>query len=364
MPKWQGTYEIQAGNSFGDAYGTFVNSIQIPAPTQAQQDEIDRAREKWQIQLEKVRTYEQGIGKRWKDYNDAQQGIPEENRLTYLEYYNRFEKPIITSMRSALSGYQQRFVQKVNQYTVGYGIVADMIGRFSSGTATLQVPAEGTGEETLQSVYLYTVSDSLADFKRVAALEPSDAISWQFDKSSFTYHASETHWGGGASYGFFVRVNASSSHSHIDWHSSDFSLKFTAKAMQRFVVVPGDWYTGQLIKQFKSGPFVPGSPADIHYQSNTLWGPQGFLALRASSFVVVYEPSIEIKMAQADYQRNESSWSGGGGLSIGCFSFGASAGGSSTDIQFDSASSTIKATDTTGVPKIIAVVNEVFPDLT
>jgi hypothetical protein len=109
--------------------------------------------------------------------------------------------------------------------------------------------------------------------------------------------------------------------------------------------------------------FVPGSPADLAYRAGNLWGKTGILALRGASFVLVYDPAIEIFISKQDYERNYSYWSAGGGLSIGPFSFGASAGGSSEDIKFDSASSSIKAADTTGVPKIIAVVDDVLPDM-
>jgi hypothetical protein len=139
---------------------------------------------------------------------------------------------------------------------------------------------------------------------------------------------------------------------------------FKAKAIEQFVVTPSDWYSGQLIKLFKNGPFVEGSVADIAYKAHNLWGQTGILALRASALVLVYEPSIEIKISQQDYQRDASQWSASGGLNIGCFSFGASAGGSREDVKYDAASSTIRATDTTGVPKILAVINDVLPDLT
>lgn len=143
-----------------------------------------------------------------------------------------------------------------------------------------------------------------------------------------------------------------------------FRLAFKAKAIEKFVIIPSDWYSGQLIKLFKNGPFVEGSVADVAYRANNLWGKSGILALRAATLILVHEPSIEIAISKQDYERNASQWSASGGLSIGCFSFGANAGGSKEDIKYDAASSTIRATDTTGVPKIMAVVNDVLPELT
>jgi hypothetical protein len=363
MPKWLSTYEPSGGNSFGDGYGMFIQSIAIPAPTSKQQHEIDKARTDWQAALMRIRTYEKGVGDRWKDFDDKQKNIPPERRKTYDQYYGKYELQAISSMRRALVGYQQRLTKFINDSTKGYGLVADMIGRFSSETATFQTPGEGTGDDRPENVYRYTVDQSLVDFKKRAATQKPDSVKWEFGSSSFRLSSSSSYWGGSASYGFFARGSAGGSSSHLDWHSKDFRLVFRAKAIEKFIVTPGDWYTGQLIKLFKDGQFVSGSVADIAYKAHNLWAPRGIMALRASSFIVAYEPSIEIAMSKQDYDKNASSWSASGGLSIGCFSFGANAGGSKEDITYEAASNLIRATDTTGVPKIIAVNNDVLPDL-
>jgi hypothetical protein len=155
IPKWQAMYEPNVGTSFGDGYGLFVGSISIPAPTPSQQKEIDDARAAWQSALAKVRTREAGVGDRWTDFNRKQQSIPINRRLSYDQYYTKYEVPVLGSLRAALQGRQQVFVKKINDYTKGFGLVADMIARFSSENALFQTPSEGTGDDRLQNVYRY-----------------------------------------------------------------------------------------------------------------------------------------------------------------------------------------------------------------
>jgi hypothetical protein len=139
-------------------------------------------------------------------------------------------------------------------------------------------------------------------------------------------------------------------------------MRIKAKGLQRFDLAPGDWYSGNLIKLFGDGPFVPDGPIDIRHRSGTLWGPDGVFPLRTAGLVVAYEPSIEISMSQAEYAKNVSYWNAGGSFGFGPFSFGGSAGGSSVSISFDQASNRVSITDTTGIPKVLAVVADVLPN--
>lgn len=361
MPKWQPTY-VPAARSLGDNFGAFIASLSIPAPTMAQQKEIDDARIVWQVQLDKVRSREAKVGANWLEYDKRQTGIPPSRRKTYDQYYEQYELPVISQMRRSLLGYQQIFTKKINDYTRGYGQVADMIARYSSASAMFQTPGEGTGDDLPQSVYRYAVDQSLADFKHRAARQPSDAVNWEFTSASYRLDSSSSYWGGSGSYGFFCRGSAGGSSSHIDWHSSDFKLVMKAKAIEKFTLMPDGWFSGDLIKLFKDGPFVKGSVADVAYKAGNLWHRNGMLSLRTASLVLIYEPSIELTISKQDYERNTSEWHASGGFSVGCFSFGANAGGSHEDVKYDAASSTIRATDTTGMPKILAVSTDVFPE--
>lgn len=108
---------------------------------------------------------------------------------------------------------------------------------------------------------------------------------------------------------------------------------------------------------------MENGPIETLYRANVLWGPNGRFTLRTAGLVVVYQPSISVTMSKSDYEKNSSYWSGSTGIGIGPFSFGASAGGPNEDITTDSATNTVNAVDKTGIPKIIAVVTDVLPDL-
>jgi hypothetical protein len=363
MPKWGATYEPALGNSFGDMYGIFLSNLVIPQGSQDDQKKAEKARKEWQKSLNKIQSRKATIGDRWKSFDDRQQSLPPASRMKYQEWYQEFEAPIIGSMQDDLNLKSQSYIFYVNKAGAGYAVVAQKISSFSQEAATFLTAAEGSGTSRMERVYRYNAGDSLDAWVNSVKNQPPNAVDWDFNNSSFRLTADQTSWGGSASWGLFFHGGASGGSSHLDWHSSSFKLKFTCKGMQRFDIVPGDWYSAGLIKLFKAGKFVENGPIDSAYQAGTLWGSGGVFSLRAAAVIAVYEPSISVTMAQADYERNYSYWNGSAGIGIGPFSFGASAGGSHEDIHFDSASSTVTAKDTTGVPKIVAVVTDVLPDL-
>lgn len=77
--------------------------------------------------------------------------------------------------------------------------------------------------------------------------------------------------------------------------------------------------------------------------------------------IVAFQPQATVTMTHDDYQKVSSSWSGGVGLRIGPFGFGADGGGSKTDITWHDSNNTVGAVDNTDVPKILAVVSDVMP---
>jgi hypothetical protein len=364
MPKWGATYEPALGNSFGDMYGIFLSNLVIPLPNPADQKKADVARKDWQKALAKIQSHKATIGDRWKQFDDRQQSLPPEDRMKFQEWYQEFEVPIIGSLQDDLNLRVQTYVSYVNKAGAGYGVVSQKINAFSQEAATFFTAAEGSGTSRLERVYRYTIGDNLDSWIQGAKTQPPDAIKWSFKSGSFRQTLNQTSWGGSGSYGLFFHGGASGGSSHLDWHSNSFSLIFTAKAVQRFDVIPGDWYAAELIKLFKGGRFVENGPIDVAYKSGTLWGDRGVFSLRLAGLIVVYEPAITVAMAKADYERNYSYWSGSAGIGIGPFSFGASAGGSREDITFNQTDNSVSAVDRTGVPKIAAIVTDVLPDLT
>lgn len=365
MPKWRSTYEPVNGDSFGNEYGIFLGNLFIPAADPKKQRLADKARIIWQVASTKLQNWVETSGNRWTVFERHQKNIPARNRLSYDEWYKMFEVPMIASLQDAVSERAQTYTSYLNQASGGYGLISQTIRAFSQQSATFLTPAEGTGKATLERVYQYTVGDDLDGWVKASSGAAPNAVSWDFKNDWQASHSTASSWGASGSYGYFFHANAGGSNSHLDTHSAAFHMQFNAKAIQRFDIIPGDWYSAEIIKMFKNGKFTPGGPIDLASKANTLWrGEKGIFSLRTAALICVYQPSISITMSKADYERNASSWQGGGGIGIGPFSFGGSAGGSNQDIKTDSTKNSISATDNSGVPKIIATVTDVLPDFT
>ncbi|WP_024513034.1 hypothetical protein [Bradyrhizobium sp. ARR65] len=138
-------------------------------------------------------------------------------------------------------------------------------------------------------------------------------------------------------------------------------MSVSAQGIQRFDVSAGDWYSANLIKMWKLLDFQRDGPIDRVIRNNAFWGQNGVFNLRLAGLIVAYAPEINLALTKADYDRTASWWSGSAGIGIGPFSFGANAGGSREDVTFVKGSNTIICKDTSGVPKIIAVVTDVLP---
>jgi hypothetical protein len=172
-----------------------------------------------------------------------------------------------------------------------------------------------------------------------------------------------TSWGASASYsfGFFsFGGSAGGSTYSFDSSSDQFSMAFSARNIGVFTMTPGQWFNGTAVQALQNGPFLPAGPvATGHTQ---LWGPNGVLRLTSAQIIVAYQPKVSATLSQQDYSMVKSSFSAGGGLSIGPFGFGGSYNRSSSDVKFDDASRSFTAQDTTEVPQVVAIICSVLPN--
>ena len=161
MPKWGTTFEPALGNSFGDEYGIFLGNIQIPPTNPADNKKAENARQDWQTNLLKIQTRKATIGDRWSAFDNRQSSLPPDRRMSFDEWYNEFEAPIIGSMQNVLKLKVQTYTSLLNKAGGGYALISQKINSFSQETATFQTVGEGTGKDKLERVYRYTVGDDL-----------------------------------------------------------------------------------------------------------------------------------------------------------------------------------------------------------
>jgi hypothetical protein len=360
MPRWGAVFDPQTGSSFADVYGTFINSILLKQANPADQAQADSARLKWTTCNDGLQNRYKLVGPHWNSFNAAQGGLPSNKKMPFDVWFSKFEASDLQVMQGKCDALAQTYDHWFNQATGGQANLANAIQRYSQSK---QVNAQAPGTDQIESVWPYAFVQKLSDFVTASESKPQSDFDQVFDNASGTYNATSSTWGGSASYGWFFHASASGSNSTLDTHSSDFKMHVTIRGLQAFDLKPaGNWYSQQLIQLFRHGPFVPGSLIEQRDSAGTLYGKDGLFSLRSARFIVAYQPRIEIHMSANDYHEAKSSWSGGGGFGIGPFSFGGGGGGSSTQITWHDESNTMVAEDTSKVPKVIAVIDDVTPD--
>lgn len=360
MPRWGATFDPQTGSSFADVYGTFINAIALKLGSPADQAQADNARTKWNTCNIALQNQYKQIGPHWESFNKAQMGLPPSKRMVFDVWFARFEAPGLQTQQGKCNGLAVTYNAWFNKATAGQAGLANAIQRYSQA---VQVTAAVPGSDLYESVWPYAFVQSLPDFVAASDAKPTPDFDQTFDNKSGTYSATTSTWGGSASYGWFFRASAGGSSSTLDTHDSAFKMRVTMKGLQAFDLRPsGGWYSQQLVQFFRHGPFIPGSMVEQRDAAGTLYGKDGLFSLRSARFIVAYKPRIEITMSQKDYHEAKSSWSGSAGFGIGAFSFGGGGGGSKTDITWNDATNTMVAEDSSNVPKIVAVIDDVLPD--
>jgi hypothetical protein len=363
MPKWGATFDPALGNSYGLEYAIYISNISIPAPDPTKQRELDAAKTQWADAVGVLSRAVSSSGDRWAVFNKKQMTLPPSKRKDFDWWYANIELKFLAPKEQDVKTKGQRYAGLVAATSGGWQEVANAINAYNELSAKYLVPAEGAEDDRKENVYRYLVSPTLDDFIFASQRNSAQKIQ-DYDQYSMRKSVSQTSWGGGASFGGFIGFGASGGSSHIDWHTNDFAMSFSAKGIQRFDVSPGDWYSANLIKMWNILDFQPNGPIDRAIRTGTLWGEHGIFNLRSAGIIVAYAPEITLRLSKADYERNASWWSGSAGISIGPFSFGASAGGSREDVTFVSGSNQIICKDGSGIPKIIAVTTDVLPLLT
>lgn len=199
--------------------------------------------------------------------------------------------------------------------------------------------------------------------------KPTNPGSLFFTDCSTHYDYSKTVWhsqSGVKLFGFFSLGHHSETHTHecLVQTSSSYSLKMDFAAQAAVDIVQGRWFDGAMLRNYKEGPWVKGSQFQI--QKSHPYGQGGILPVTPTRLYVVMNPTITITLDQSTYTSVKDSMqsSGGSGISLGPFAFGGNSGQSSsthTTIDTDDQTHTITCTDTSNIPQIIAIADQIMP---
>jgi len=377
MPQWSPVYN--PGNSFYDQYCAFLWAIALKGGDPAQQQIADNYAKQVQTAQKQLSADKMAAMTGWKAFNDAQASIPQANQTSYADWYNEIWAGTITGDESnyaaALQNYN-RALQAVGGPDFKTIEAAQQAATLSSnaGNGISSVPGGPllpaytiTTAGELNTWYL----DALQRAGPSVPVQPDPQISFTIDLSDQQTSSQNTsnylNVAGGGSYSeFFWGGSAAASYSQSSSSQAYSNLlqktKLTYTAMMARVfgpIQPGPWFKSDIV----SGFYDQISPNSA-LANKSLFGPNGFLNLRAGQLFIVYRPSVTLTADTDTIQSivNAFQQQSSASISVGGFFWSAHASESqgqsslSSDLKVSSDGTSATIIDNTNVPKVIGII--------
>jgi hypothetical protein len=361
IPSWGNIYKPTPAQ-ITQGYQTFISNLFIPLPNEEDTKKADKAREEYLDAVDDLGITLSDIGIKWVAFDEAQQSLPENRRVSFDTWYARTYARKVAAREDKVRLANQKYAYWFREAAQGYEVVSDALEAFNNDAFQLEATLPSGIKQKLRT---FEITPSLDDFvSESGAITDggNPAFSFSLDKSSYRYRYEQTRWGGRASYlgGFLGSARAGGQRTSIDVSQSSFKLDFSCRNIQIFTITPGPWFSGTVIKGFKDGPWIEGGP--VANGTVKLWGADGILSLLSTQIVVVYKPKFTISLSESEYSYVKTEVSASGGFSIGPFGFGASYGRTTEDISLDEATQTVTAEDKTETPQIAAILTTALPN--
>ncbi|WP_146010665.1 hypothetical protein [Halomonas heilongjiangensis] len=366
IPKWSPYWE-SSSRKFHENYGFILNSIKLELPNAEEQRNAEDAAQAW---VSALKDYEDAFLESaydWIEFNNIQEGLPEHRRITYDTWYARYGAPRLTK-------YKDRVTFAAATYQVYFNKARGADARLAQLITEFRNDAYYITTETPSGLRIphpsYDITPDLQDFidssQEMIRNNPNKppAMTLSFNHSSGYRNTTTTRMGGSASWGGFIRINVGGAweSKQIDSFSKNFSCKVSFQNVEQFSVKPGPWYSALALQIFAGGPWLDNSYLDRWLKKgNSLFGERGLLNLRQKTVIVAYQPSISISLSSREYHYFKKVVKGGGGISIGPFRFGGRGSTTTENINWNDATSMFTAVDTSGSPKIVAMLDEIMP---
>lgn len=157
---------------------------------------------------------------------------------------------------------------------------------------------------------------------------------------------------------FWLGENASGSHSQQYDEKSTFKGTITYQSVTKVMFQEGPWFDEGLLETYANFDLSNLKSGDPFY-GEQLWGPNGKLNILVKGVIIGYAPYLRLVMQDWQNSQAKTHWSTKTTFGIGPFNFeSASASGydySSFTQEFDNG---IEVRDTSGQPKVIALIVE------
>ncbi|HAA27163.1 MAG TPA: hypothetical protein DCE56_05115 [Cyanobacteria bacterium UBA8553] len=358
IPLWGDTYQESSGNRVEDAYFQFLTNIDAPATNPQFGEAAKKDAEKMAAIKKKIDDTMKARGKAWKEFNEAQEDLPPEEQISYKAWYAENYGPQISTLQSQFDVAAAQFVSNSNKAGGGYQLLGQALNNYNNDAFKKELKDQ-TGATLRYRTWTLVpeLSKWIAEAKTGAAKKLSLTINTR------TATDSKSVFSGGGNAGFslgFIGVQASGGYKRttINTSQTNFSMSFSS-LITPIQILPGQWYSQQVLQTFKNGPFIPTGP--FGPGKAVFWGEKGTFALSPVIAYAAYKPTVKATVDAQAYKAVSEAWSARAGLSIGPFFFGGKAGGSKDTSKFDSASRTFTLTSNSEHPQLIAMLSNVMP---
>lgn len=358
IPQWGAVYNPST-ETVVDAYQTVLTQIKETATNGTSiEAEYTAQNQKLSDMMGKASAFKVGKIKSWKsdcaDYTDA--------GLTPPAFTDWFKD-------NGQQEYQVMLDAQTHQTTVvetllsAAGIASPLVAALAALNTTLQ----SNIDKTSMPLTLNPDVSLLTGW----ATHPTNAQTIAFSDSSTQYDYSQTIWqsqSGTKLFGFISigHRSSSSTQTNIFNSSTQYSIQIDFAAQASFdIAQSASWFNGAILKNYKNGPWIDKSQFATA-SSHPYGDAAAVFPLLVTRMYVVLNPTITITQ-----QKNESNQlfsqlndQYADGVNLGGFAFGGSESSSSNIQQHnttDANTMKIVITDTSNVPQIIAVANELMP---
>lgn len=369
MPQWNPTYI--PGDSLYQNYVDFLNSIQLKGGDPAQQQIADAYSKNVATARQQLATDTNAMIDAWVAFSAKQAALPPSVQQTYTQWYNANWAQTITDDQSNLAAQDKNYRQALQ--AVGgpdYQTISAAQTRASLSPGAGNTLTDPTG----LSFPRYDITPDLNQWylsalQTVTAGRPPQ-IDFTVDLSQAnTYQSQESQYLSGSVAGqysgFFWGGSASASYdqakSRTDYSQlvSNMKLHYTAQTATVFTVGNPPWFDTGVVSEF-ADQISPNSAL----ANKPLFGPGGFLNLRAVQLVAVFKPTITLIGSTSDISALSSAFNqqSGGTVSVAglSWSVGASVSqgtaGYSATVTQSGAGNTVQIADNTNNPKVVGVI--------
>jgi uncharacterized membrane protein YgcG len=351
IPRLGAEYEPTSAR-VSEQYAQFVDGLNIPPIDNSKKAQLKAARAAYYDERSKLDTLNNNAQSAWDNWYDKHKNDPSNELKTYrLFLANRKWGALIGQQETAVAAANQSYTNLIVKQFKGFQQVDKAIDNAHNDAYFSKI------QNDQGSIYIcpqYGLTPTVETF-----IAQPTKVSWDFyqNKERKTIESSSLGGSASISIGFFsFGGSGGGSWTRINEEKEKVDFQVEFKSFGRLTLNQGPWFSKVLINTFHDGTdFIPNSPIT---KGGKLWWPDGRFAWIPKEVVLAYQPKFTITLSKSRYEDVKKAVSGGGGFSIGPFSFGASGGSNTENISYDDGHNTVTLEDTADSPTILAVINE------